>query len=222
MQNNLTIETGWMSRRACFTLPDRTFEGEYARALTTIAQSLILGDSPQRLQMILTNGERLEFSPLQRDPATQTNSAVPATEKSLKNTMWTLKNWKRANGSMRELPTGEQSLDLNFFDQGRADGYTGCNSMQATYAFTNGKLSIQPGVVTLTSCEEISRDQQGNRIRDNSRQILEQNYIDALSQIKTASIDIWSSSSHRMLMVLDNRDALEFERNPGWMTDARF
>jgi hypothetical protein len=123
---------------------------------------------------------------------------------------------------MRELPTGEKSLSLNFNDQGRADGYTGCNSMQATYAFANGKLSIQPGVVTLMLCQEIARDQQGNRIPDNARQILEQSYIDALSQIKTADIDVLSSSAQRLLMVLENHDTLMFERNPGWMTDARF
>lgn len=221
-QNNLTIQTAWMSRRACFALPDNRFEREYANALMTVAQSLMLSGSPQRLQMTLTNGERLEFLPLPHNPATHANSALRATEKNLKNTKWTLKSWEPANGSMRELPTGEKSLSLNFNDQGRADGYTGCNSMQATYAFANGKLSIQPGVVTLMLCQEIARDQQGNRIPDNARQILEQSYIDALSQIKTADIDVLSSSAQRLLMVLENHDTLMFERNPGWMTDARF
>ncbi|MFM0200414.1 META domain-containing protein [Paraburkholderia fungorum] len=220
VQDHLLIQTGSMSRRACFTLPDSRFEREYAGALGTIAQTRMLGGSPQRLQMILANGERLEFLPLQHNTAGQVNSALRVTEERIKNTKWTLTSWKPANGDVRALPTGEKSLSLNFFDQGRADGYTGCNSMQASYTFADGKLSVQPGVATLKLCQEISRDQQGNRIRDNSSYILEQDYLNALPQIKAADIQIASSTSQRLRLVLDNRDTLEFERSPGWMTEG--
>jgi heat shock protein HslJ len=220
VQDNLSIQTASMGRKACFTLPDSRFEREYAQALGTIAQTRMLGGSPQRLQMILTNGERLEFLPLQHNTVGQANSALRVTQERIKNTKWTLTSWKPANGDMRELPTGEKSLSLNFFDQGRADGYTGCNAMQASYTFADGKLSIQPGVTTLKLCQEISRDQQGNRIRDNSSYILERDYLNALPQIKSADIQIASSTSQRLRLILDNRDTLEFERNPGWMTEG--
>ncbi|MFL9907572.1 META domain-containing protein [Paraburkholderia sp. RL17-337-BIB-A] len=220
VQDNLSIQTASMGRRACFTLPDSRFEREYARALGTIAQTRMLGGSPQRLQIILANGERLEFLPLEHNIVGQANSALRVTQERIRNTKWTLKSWKPANGDMRQLPTGEKSLSLNFFDQGRADGYTGCNSMQASYTFAAGKLSVQPGVTTLKLCQETSRDQQGNRIRDNSSYILERDYLNALSQIKSADIQIASSTSQQLRLILDNRDALEFERSPGWMTEG--
>ncbi|MEA3086740.1 MAG: hypothetical protein QOC89_4437 [Paraburkholderia sp.] len=219
-QDNLSIQTASMGRRACFTLPDSRFEREYARALGTIAQSRMLAGSPRRLQMILSSGERLEFLPLQHNTVGQANSALRVTQERIRNTKWTLKSWKPANGDMRPLPTGEKALSFNFFDQGRADGYTGCNAMQASYTFADGKLSIQPGVTTLMVCEETSRDPQGNRIRDNSSYILERDYLNALSQIKTADIQIASSTSQQLRLTLDNRDTLEFERSPGWMTEA--
>jgi heat shock protein HslJ len=220
VQDNLSIQTASMGRRACFTLPDSRFEREYARALGTIAQARMLSGSPQRLQMILTDGERLEFLPLAPNTIGQANSALRVTEERIKNTKWTLTSWKPANGDMRELPTGEKSLSLDFYDQGRAAGYTGCNSMQTSYSFANGKLSIQSGTTTLMLCVKTSRDRQGNRIRDNSGYILEQDYVNALTQIKSADIQIASSTSQRLRLVLDNRDTLEFERSPGWMTEG--
>jgi heat shock protein HslJ len=220
MQDTLSIKTGTMSRRTCFTLPDFRFEREYVAALGAITQTRMLAGFPQKLKIILNNGERLEFSPFKQDADAPANSALRATEERIRNTKWTLKSWKSANGNMRELPTGPQSPSLNFFDKGNADGYTGCNTMQTSYAFANGQLRIQPGVTTLKSCEKTIRDQDGNRVRDNSSYVLEQDYLNALAQIRSADIHIASSTSQQLRLVIDNYDTLEFERNPGWMTEG--
>lgn len=214
-QDQVWIKTDRRTRRNCSRLQDYKFERQYERALSNSIETDILGGSPPTLMIRTYDGERLEFRFLRQNFAAQMNSAPRVTEEQIKNTKWTLTRWESADGDMRELPTNGQPFRLGFSDQGKAEGDTGCTSIDATYTFANGNLSMQPAATAGRGGEKISHDRQGNDMQECPSRLMEQDYVYSLTQIRAAYIQAASSTSQRLRLFLDNYDMLEFERSPG-------
>lgn len=134
---------------------------------------------------------------------------APAATQLLDNTHWQLTEWKRADGSLRELPGADVNagaaatpgsrpvtLDLSTDSgQRRASGYSGCNRYFGGYTLKNGLISFSQLGGTRMACVGAGGQ-------------LESAYLGALAHIQHSGVQMRSPQA--LLLVLDDGDRLTF------------
>ncbi|WJF92161.1 META domain-containing protein [Paraburkholderia bonniea] len=122
----------------------------------------------------------------------------------LDNTRWELTRWLEADGSLREVPHGDNgepiTLELSIDDgQRRASGYSGCNRYMGMYTLKDGKLSFGPLAGTRMACPGSA----GGK--------LEAPYLDALAHIARTGVQMREPQA--LQLILDNGATLSFSRH---------
>lgn len=134
--------------------------------------------------------------------AAASNAATSAD--SLAQTNWELTRWTTKANVDRAIPHGDngEPIQLVFLAQGnqyRVNGFSGCNRYMGNYRLQTGKLSISVKGNTRMACMSPEKAQ------------LEQSYLQALSGIRSFTLDSGSAPRHLTFNVA-NGDVLEFVR----------
>jgi len=134
--------------------------------------------------------------------AAASNAATSAD--SFAQTGWELTRWVSAAGESRPIPHGDngEPIQLVFLAQGdnyRVNGFSGCNRYMGNYRLQDGKLSISVRGSTRMACVSTERAQ------------LEKSYFQALSDIRSFTLDSGSAPRH-LTFNIKNGDVLEFVR----------
>ncbi|WP_153102202.1 META domain-containing protein [Paraburkholderia hayleyella] len=128
----------------------------------------------------------------------------PAATQLLDNTRWELTRWLEADGSLREVPHGDNgepvTLALSVAEgQRRVSGFSGCNRYMGTYTLKDGKLSFGPLAGTRMACSGTP----GSR--------LEGPYLDALAHIARTGVQM--REPQQLQLILENGATLTFTRH---------
>jgi len=127
---------------------------------------------------------------------------------SLAQTRWELTHWTASDGSVRAVPHGDngEPIQLTFLAQRdsnkyqyRVNGFSGCNRYMGSYKLQGGKLSISVPASTRMACPSPERSR------------LESDYLRALANIQTFTLDSGSAPRHLTFNVRGG-DVLEFTR----------
>ncbi|SEA55346.1 META domain-containing protein [Paraburkholderia sartisoli] len=126
----------------------------------------------------------------------------PAATQLLDNTTWELTSWKQADGTLRDVPHGDNgepvTLTLSTANgQRRASGFSGCNRYMGTYALKDGKLSFGPLAGTRMACATLGGQIEGA-------------YLDALAHIDRTGVQM--RAPQELQLIPDNGDTLTFAR----------
>ncbi|MBV7483543.1 META domain-containing protein [Bordetella sp. BOR01] len=134
--------------------------------------------------------------------AAAANAATSAD--SLAQTRWELTRWTTSKGVQRTIPHGDngEPIQLTFLahdSQYRVNGFSGCNRYMGSYKLQAGKLSISAPASTRMACPSPERAR------------LEADYLKALADIRTFTLDSGSAPRHLSFNVRDG-EVLEFVR----------
>lgn len=133
-------------------------------------------------------------------------AAVNATTSadSFAQTSWELTRWTQPDRSPRDIPHGDngEPIKLTFLAQGknyRVEGFSGCNRYMGSYKLESGRLTITAPAATRMACA------------DPSRAALETDYLKALTNIRSFSLDAGGAPRH-LTFTLASGAVLDFER----------
>ncbi|CAG4900029.1 META domain-containing protein [Paraburkholderia saeva] len=126
----------------------------------------------------------------------------PAATQLLDDTTWELTGWKQADGTMRNVPHGDNgepvTLTLSTASgQRRASGFSGCNRYMGTYMLKDGKLSFGPLAGTRMACTTPGGQIEGA-------------YLDALAHIDRSGVQM--RAPQELQLIPENGDTLTFAR----------
>ncbi|HTR06382.1 MAG TPA: META domain-containing protein [Paraburkholderia sp.] len=153
----------------------------------------------------------------------------PAATQLLDNTHWRLVEWKRADGTQRDVPGANAlaapagtenpdahpiTLDLSTESgQRRASGFSGCNRFFGAYILKDGLLSFGQLGSTRMACIGAGGEIEGD-------------FLDALSHIARSGVQMRHPEA--LLLILQNGDRLTFAEQaaaagsaPGAASDAK-
>ncbi|WP_323121677.1 META domain-containing protein [Burkholderia alba] len=127
----------------------------------------------------------------------------PATIQLIDDTSWELTSWKNADGSLREIPHGDNGEPIKLAlstetGMRRVSGFSGCNRYMGSYDVKNGVLSFGPLAGTRMACPASLGGQ------------LESTYLDALAHLAKAGVQM--REPQQLLLVTDDGATLTFAR----------
>lgn len=141
-------------------------------------------------------------APAKAEGAAASQAATSAD--SFAQTAWQLTGWVNAAGQSRISPPGQgvEPVQLVFLAHGkdyRVSGYSGCNRYVGNYRLQQGKLSIAVQGSTRMACPTPERAE------------LERDYLKALSEVSTFTLDSAGAPRHLTFNLRDG-DVLAFTR----------
>jgi heat shock protein HslJ len=127
----------------------------------------------------------------------------PAATQLLDDTAWDLTSWKRADGTLRDIPSGANGTPITLAlstasGQRHASGFSGCNRYMGTYGLKDGKLSFGPLAGTRMACAT-----PGGQI--------ESAYLDALAHIDRTGVQM--RAPQQLELIIEDGDTLTFARH---------